>query len=193
MSIGYSGIENLNLLAGIGDLTLTTTAADDTRDGHAGTGDDGANSGTVSSSGAVPQITFVNSGTLTANLAGGNDALVVNGSSDADTIAVDGSAVAISGRRTVNYSERGSADRERQCRQRYVQRDAVGDDVDVHRRRRPDRRAAGRPAQHHCWRQLGHLQRRAADRRRQLRGRRQPAGELRSYRVVRDHAAAVRP
>jgi hypothetical protein len=101
--IGYSGIENLNLAAGIGDLTLNTTAADDTVVVTPGLST-GANSGTVQSNGAVPQISFVNSGTLTANLGGGNNALVVNGSSDADTITVDGSSVAISGRRTVNYS-----------------------------------------------------------------------------------------
>ena len=103
MSIGYSGIENLNLAGGIGDLTLNTTAADDTVVVTPGLST-GANSGTVSSSGAVPQIAFVNSGTLTANLDGGNNALVVNGSPDADTIAVSGSSVAILGRQTVNYS-----------------------------------------------------------------------------------------
>ncbi len=66
MSIGYSGIEILNLPAGIGDLTLTTTAADDTVVVTPGLST-GANSGTVSSSGAVPQISFANSGSLTAN------------------------------------------------------------------------------------------------------------------------------
>ena len=76
-------IENLDLLAGIGDLTMTTTAADDTVMVTPGSSA-GANSGTVQSSGAVPQIVFANSGTFTANLAGGNDALVVNGSSVAE-------------------------------------------------------------------------------------------------------------
>ena len=87
VSIGYSGIENLNLPAGIGDLTLTTTAADDTLVVTPGLST-GANSGTVSSSGAVPQISFANSGSLTAHLAGGNNALVVNGSSNPDTVDV---------------------------------------------------------------------------------------------------------
>jgi hypothetical protein len=101
--ISYSGIENLNLATGIGDLTLTTTGADDTAvvtPGQTG----GANSGTVSSNGAVPQIAFVNSGSLTVNLADGNDALVVNGSSNADAVAVDGTAVSIAGRNKVTYS-----------------------------------------------------------------------------------------
>src|SRR5262249_6323621 len=100
--IGYANIDSLNLPAGIGDLTLTTTDADDTllvRPGLA----KGANSGTVSSSGAVPQISFVNSGDLTAHLRGGKNAVVVNGSSDADTVDVGGAAVAISGRHTANY------------------------------------------------------------------------------------------
>ena len=64
----------------------------------------GANSGTVQSSGAVPDIVFANSGAFTANLGAGNDALVVNGTAAANTVAVNGAAVAITGRRTVNYS-----------------------------------------------------------------------------------------
>jgi hypothetical protein len=103
VSIGYSGIGNLNLAGHIGDLTLNTTGADDTVVVTPGLST-GANSGTVSSNGAVPQISFVNSGTLTANLGGGKNALIVNGSPDADTITVSGTSVAISGRRTVNYS-----------------------------------------------------------------------------------------
>jgi len=103
VSIGYSGIETLSLLAGIGDLAITATAADDIVTVTPGVST-GANSGTVQSSGAVPQIAFVNSGTFTANLGGGNDALIVNGSSNADIAAVNGAAVAITGRRTVNYT-----------------------------------------------------------------------------------------
>jgi hypothetical protein len=101
--ISYGTIETLNLLAGIGDLTLTTTGADDTVVVTPGLST-GANSGTVQSSGAVPQIAFTNSGTFTANLGAGDDALVVNGSSSADTVAVSGTAVAIATRRTVNYT-----------------------------------------------------------------------------------------
>jgi hypothetical protein len=97
-------IENLNLLAGIGNLTINTTGADDTAVVTPGLDPGGANSGTVQSSGAVPQITFVNSGTFTANLGAGNDALVVNGSSNPDTIAVNASSVTIIGRRGVNYA-----------------------------------------------------------------------------------------
>jgi hypothetical protein len=104
VSVDYDAIENLNLLAGIGDLTITTTAADDTVAVTPGLTPNGANSGTVQSSGAVPQITFVNSGTFTANLGFGNDALVVNGSSLVDTIGVTGAAVAITNRHTVNYT-----------------------------------------------------------------------------------------
>ena len=148
--IGYSGIENLNLAAGIGDLTLTTTGADDTAVVTPGlTG--AANSGTVSSNGAVPQVAFVNSGSLTVNLADGNDALVVNGSSNADTVAVDGTAVSITGRNKVTYSGAGSANCQRQRRQRHVHGDALVSDGDVHRWRRSRRRLAGRPAQYCCW------------------------------------------
>jgi hypothetical protein len=103
VSMVYSEIENLNLNAGIGNLTITTTAADDTVVVTPGLAA-GANSGTVQSSGAVPQISFVNSGSFTAQLGGGDDTLVVNGSADADAIAVGGAAVAITGRRTVNYT-----------------------------------------------------------------------------------------
>src|SRR5262249_22469381 len=98
-------IENLNLLAGIGDLPIKTTRPDRTVVVTPGlTTTSGANSGTVQSSGAVPQISFVNSGAFTTDLRGGNDALVVNGSSDPDTIAVDSSSVLITGRRGVNYA-----------------------------------------------------------------------------------------
>ena len=102
VSITYTTIELLGLTA-LGNLTLTTTGADDIVTVTPGLAA-GANSGTVQSSGAVPQITFVNSGTLTANLAGGDDELIVDGSTDPDTIAVSGAAVAITGRRTVNVT-----------------------------------------------------------------------------------------
>jgi hypothetical protein len=101
--ISYSNIEHLGLLAGIGDLTITTTGADDTVVVTPGL-NTGANSGTVQSSGAVPDIVFANRGTFTANLGAGHDALVVNGTAAANTVAVSGAAVAITGRRTVNYS-----------------------------------------------------------------------------------------
>ncbi|WP_119272492.1 beta strand repeat-containing protein [Taklimakanibacter deserti] len=96
-------IENLELLAGIEDLTVTTTAAADTVTVTPGSST-GANSGTVQSSGAVPQIVFVNSGDFTAHLGTGNDALIVNASAVAETIAVSGATVAIAGRRPVIYS-----------------------------------------------------------------------------------------
>ena len=104
VDIDYSGIESLDLVADIGDLTLTLTSADDTVVVTPGLST-GSNSGTVESSGAVPAISFVNAGVLMLNLAGGDDQLTVNGSSDADTIAVSGAAVVITGRRAVNYSE----------------------------------------------------------------------------------------
>src|SRR5262249_45593426 len=103
VSIHYDTLENLNLLASIGALTITTTGADDTVVVTPGLST-GANSGSVQSSGAVPQIAFVNSGDLTGDLGGGDVALGVNGSSDADTVGVDGAAVVITNRRTVNYS-----------------------------------------------------------------------------------------
>ena len=99
--ITYAGFELLNLLAGIGNLSITTTAADDTATVTPGAT---LNSGTVQSSGAVPQIAFSNSGSFTANLGDGADALVVNGSSLADQVAVSGSAVTITGSNAVTYS-----------------------------------------------------------------------------------------
>jgi hypothetical protein len=103
VDIRFTTIETLNLLAGIGDLTITTTGADDTAEVAPGLAT-GANSGTVQSSGAVPQITFVNSGTFTANLGLGHDALIVDGSSLGETATVSGTSVATGGRRTVFYS-----------------------------------------------------------------------------------------
>src|SRR5262249_41015288 len=60
----------------------------------------------VSSSGAIPQITFVNNGAFTANLGGGSDSLTVIDSSDPDTVVINEitSTVQISGRNGVNYS-----------------------------------------------------------------------------------------
>ncbi len=104
VSISYSGINVLNLTANIGDLTLTTTGADDTLSVTPGVSG-AANSGSLVSSGVVPSITFVNSGTLTANLGGGNDAVNVMASVGNDTIAVSDAAVAITGRNTVNYTD----------------------------------------------------------------------------------------
>ena len=179
-------IENLNLPAGIGALTMTTTGADDTVVVTPGL-TTGANSGTVQSSGAVPQIAFVNSGDFTANLGDGDDALVVNGSSLADTITVDGAKVAITTRRTVNYTGLEAL---------TVNGNAGSDTFNV----TPSASVAmfidgGDPIGAKPGDLLniiaggdsGHLQRRARDRRRQFRGRRQPAGEFRSYRVARDY------
>lgn len=103
--IKYSNIAALNLPHGIGNLTLNTTAADDTVVVTPGstTGTGTNNIGTLQSN-AAPQISFANNGTLTANLGGGSNALIVNGSQSGDTIDVNGAAVAISGRHTVNYT-----------------------------------------------------------------------------------------
>lgn len=102
--ITYGTIEALNLLAGIGTLTLTTTGADDTVEVTPGLTPSGATSGTLQSNGVAPDVTFANTGTLTANLGAGDDAVVVNGSSDSDTVAVSGAALSITGRHAVNYT-----------------------------------------------------------------------------------------
>jgi hypothetical protein len=102
VGITYSGIEALTLTA-IGNLTITTTGADDVATVTPGLAA-GNNSGTVASSGAVPQISFSNGGSFTASLGGGDDELIVNASTDPDTIAVSAAAVVITGRRTVNVS-----------------------------------------------------------------------------------------
>jgi hypothetical protein len=103
VSITYSGIEALNLAANIGNLTLTTTGADDTLSVTPGASG-AANSGSLVSSGVVPSIIFANSGTLTADLGGGNDTVNVMASANDDMIAVSGTAVAITSRNTVNYT-----------------------------------------------------------------------------------------
>ncbi len=64
---------------------------------------------------------------------------------------------------------------------------------DLHRWWRSGRREARRPAQDHRRRQPGHLQRRSRDRPGRLPGRGQPAGELRSHRVIGNRLAAVPP
>ncbi len=103
VGIGYTGIELLGLTGGVTDLTLTTTAAADALAVTPGvTG--ASNSGSLNSSGAVPSIMFINSGNVTANLAGGNDTVSVTGSALADVVAVGGAAVAISGRNPVDYT-----------------------------------------------------------------------------------------
>ena len=101
--VAYSGVEALALTGGIAGLTLTTTVADDLLSVTPGLGG-AANSGTLASSGALPSISFVNSGALTAHLGGGNDRVDVTATTAADVIAVSGAAVAISGRNAVNYS-----------------------------------------------------------------------------------------
>jgi hypothetical protein len=104
VGISYGGIESLNLLAGIGALTFTTTAADDTLVVTPGASPAGSNSGTLQSNGAVPAVSFANSGAVTANLGAGNDAVLVNGSSLNDTVAVSGTAITITGRHGVSYT-----------------------------------------------------------------------------------------
>lgn len=103
VAISYSGIETLALTGGITDLSFTATAANDTLSVTPGTSG-AANSGSLVSNGAVPDISFTNNGNVTANLAGGNDVVNVTASAVDNIIAVSGVAVAITGRNTVNYS-----------------------------------------------------------------------------------------
>ena len=102
VGVSYSGIEALTLTGGITTLALTTTAANDTLSVTPGTVAIG-NSGSLTSCGALPSITFVNSGTLTANLGGGSDTVNVSATSLVDVIAVSGLGVAITGRNAVSY------------------------------------------------------------------------------------------
>jgi hypothetical protein len=100
--ITYTTIETLNLSA-VGSLLITTTGADDSVVVTPGLAT-GTNSGSVESSGAVPQITFSNSGSFTATLGTGADSLTVIGSSGTDIAAVSATAVNITGRRAVNVT-----------------------------------------------------------------------------------------
>lgn len=104
--VNFLNIDTLNLASGIGNLTITATGADDTVTVTPGAAGGAGNSGSVSSSGAIPQITFVNRGTFTANLGGGNDSLTVIGTSNADAIAINEttSTVQITGRNAISYS-----------------------------------------------------------------------------------------
>jgi hypothetical protein len=104
VGLSYSGIEALNLLSGVAALTLSTTAADDALTVTPGASAGGSNSGTLVSNGVLPSIAFANAGALTANLAGGNDSLTVNGSSLADAMVIGGAAVTMTGRNAVNFS-----------------------------------------------------------------------------------------
>lgn len=106
VAMQFLNIDNLNLASGIGDLTITSTGADDVVTVTPGSAGGGGNSGSVSSSGTIPQITFVNRGTFTANLGAGNDSLTVVGTSNPDTIAINEntSTVQIIGRNGIIYS-----------------------------------------------------------------------------------------
>jgi hypothetical protein len=103
VGITYNGLDSIALTSGVTGLTLNTTGADDSlvvTPGATGT----PNHGTLQSAGAFPSISFVNSGAVNAGLGLGADQVQITGTSGADTVTVGGSAVAITGRNTVNYS-----------------------------------------------------------------------------------------
>lgn len=106
VGIQFSNIDTLNLAGGIGDLTINSTSADDAVTVTPGAAGGGGNSGSVSSSGAIPQIVFVNNGAFTANLGTGNDSLTVIGTANPDTLAINESTstVQITGRYGISYS-----------------------------------------------------------------------------------------
>jgi hypothetical protein len=98
-TVSLTGIEQLDIDAATGNLTVLTGGDDDTVE----VTPLGTNHGTLQANGAAPVVNFSGVGDLTVNLLGGNDLLTVNASSGEDTITVDGTTVAITGRQAVDY------------------------------------------------------------------------------------------
>ena len=90
-SVNLTGVEIANINAAGGNLTLQGTASDDT----ISITPLGLNNGTAQANNISPVVNFSNTGTLTADLLGGNDKLAVNGGATADTFTLTGSTVSL--------------------------------------------------------------------------------------------------
>ena len=136
-TIHYQDLQTINANVSGQNLTVNATAGDDTVEVTPLT----ATSGVLQANGVDPVLNYSNLGAtfLVDLLSGGEDRL--------------GGLRQFDGRDDHRHADDGHgfgpADQLRQCgsvdggrpgRQRHVQRDAVGDDRDVHRRRRSDRR-----------------------------------------------------
>ena len=167
----YSGIETIN--ADLAGYTLTVEATDDDDDitvtlfdatsGQIELGLGVQQNGQVATAIDTPLINYFNTDT-TANvnfdLEDGQDTLVVVGNAleqtfDVDVqnsrVSVDDAINGLGDDGVVTYTENRVALRLRSGRKRHL-RDYRGGYPGVHRRRRPDRRHAGRPDRHHWWR-----------------------------------------
>ncbi len=99
----FSGTEDVNIDANTQDLTVTATAQDDTVE----VTPLGTNSGTLQANDRSPVVNFTETGTFNLDTAGGQNTIIVNGSSVGETIAVTGALVTVGTRETINYSATG--------------------------------------------------------------------------------------
>jgi len=104
-TVSLDGVELLDVDAATGDLGINGTSDDDSAE----VTPLGANSGTAQINGESPVVDFSDTGTVTVDLAGGFDQLVVNGTQGADSITVVGGAVTVTDatpvtREAINYA-----------------------------------------------------------------------------------------
>lgn len=100
--VSFSGIETLNADAALADLTVSATGAYDvvTVTPLSPTG------GVLQTNGVPPVVWFVNAGTFTVNLLGGNDQIIVKGSAFIDApVTVSDAMVLLPGRIAVNFEQ----------------------------------------------------------------------------------------
>jgi hypothetical protein len=96
----FTGIGAVNANAGGNSLTLAATAGDD----EMTVTPTGASAATAMLTAGGPTVNGSNIGTFTADLAGGTNRLIVNGTNAGDAIAVTGSSVDVGALVAVNYA-----------------------------------------------------------------------------------------
>ena len=103
--LNYTGLETINADATGQNMTVVATTVDDT----VSVTPLGPNNGTLQANGIDPVVNFSATGTFTVDLlTGGNDKLIVNGTSVGDDITVTGALVTVdplneAARETINY------------------------------------------------------------------------------------------
>ena len=154
--VSLSGVEVLNVNAGAGAITVLGSTGDD----NATVTPTGTDTATITAAGLNLTVNTTNSGVLTLNGLAGSDHLAVNGTQAGETITVTGALVTIAGRKTVNYAGAENLRVNGQAGSDIFDVTPSATTAYLHRRRRPDRRPAGRPHQH----RRRHAQRRPGDR-----------------------------
>ncbi|MCO6458749.1 MAG: hypothetical protein J5I93_25865 [Pirellulaceae bacterium] len=104
----YTGIEDLNIDANGQNLNTLATGVDDVVE----VTPLGTNSGLLQSYDAQgndtsPVVNFRETGTFNLDTAGGQNRIIVNGTTASETIAADGDSVTVGTRETVNYTSTG--------------------------------------------------------------------------------------